>query len=141
MATYAEPQDVLDSYEGTASTGFVQVHLDRAERELLRQLRQAGVDLPARVAAGDVAAIDITDVLVDAVKRYLRNPEGYTYETAGDRAVNRGAAGSPAVAGRITFLPDELARFKPEPTGPSGWGTVFTPRAGAAGARSWDGRR
>lgn len=132
MATYATPQDVLDRYEGTASTGTVQKHLDDAERKLLGDLRRAGVDLVARVDAGDVDAADVEYVLASAVIRYLRNPEGYTFESAGDRSVSRG---SNAGAGRIAFLPDELAQFMSAAARGLGWGTVRTPRVGPVPAR------
>lgn len=122
MAEYADVEDVIKRYERAADPAVVQVHLDDAERELLRLVP----DLPARLAAGSVDAGDVAYVLGVAVRRYLRNPEGYTYEVAGDRAVNRGSAEIVA-AGQIVFTSGDLARFRDEPSTAAGRMTVQTP--------------
>lgn len=126
MAQYATAQNVLDRYESDAEPGTVAVHLDDAER----LLRRFVPDLDARVGDGRVDAEDVRYVLVVAVRRYLRNPEGLTFETAGDRSVNRGAGTDPRTAGEIIFTPAELAAVRGG--GDQGVrGTVMTPRPGA----------
>jgi hypothetical protein len=119
---YATTQDVTDRYEGTADPARVDLYLADAERLLLR----AVPDLPARVTAGDVDVELIAMIEAQAVIRHLRNPAGYTSESDGDYSYSRGSAAASA-AGRILFLPDELALLRPTATPPaSGWGTVRT---------------
>ncbi len=138
MADYADAQDVLDRWEGDADPATIETHLGDAEREL----RRLAPGLDGRVSAGTVDAEDVRYVLVKAVRRYLRNPEGLTYESAGDRAVNRGTGTSPATAGEIVFTGAELGLVRAAPdTTSAGRGTVRTPRPLVVPARYWEGGR
>lgn len=125
QSSLATVQDVLDRYEGTASPGRVAVLLADAEADLAASVP----DMAARIAAGTLDAGRVRRVLVWAVIRYLRNPEGYVFESAGDRSVSRGAAGA-AAAGKVTFTAADLAGLLPAAARGTGWGTIWTPRAG-----------
>lgn len=122
MSTYATVQDVLSRYEGTAPADTVQQHLDDAE-VLLRQPGKVP-DLADRIAAGDLDPDLVKLVLVWAVLRHLRNPEGYRAESDGDRSVSHGLAGP----GHIEFTAEELAMLRGarNTTDVAGWGTVRT---------------
>lgn len=122
MSTYATAQDVLDRYEGTAPEEKVQRHLDDAETLLPAKVPR----LAERVAGGDLDPELVRLVLVWAVLRYLRNPQGFASESDGDYSYSRGAAGA-AIGGRVTFLADELSMLREaRDTTAIGWGTVRT---------------
>lgn len=138
MSTYATVQDVLARYEGTAPADRVQVQLDDAE--LLLQQPGKVPDLAARIGAGDLDADLVRLVLVWAVCRYLRNPEGYKAESDGDRSVSHGTVGQ----GRVEFTTEELAMLRgARATTDVGWGTVRTvlppDRAGTWHRSGWRG--
>lgn len=125
MAVYATVEQVLERYEGSPDTAFVQVHLDDAEADLLDLVP----GLAARAAASTTYAARVRRVLVRTVIDYLRNPEGFTYEVGGDRAVNRSTTDSRATAGRITFAPADLLALRAPEEDTVGSRTVGTPLA------------
>jgi hypothetical protein len=121
VSEFATVQDVTKRYEGTAPADVVQVQLDDAEL-LLRQPGKVP-DLADRITAGDLDPELVRLVLVWAVCRYLRNPEGYKAESDGDRSVSHGLAG----VGRVEFTAEELAMLRgARDTTQVGWGTVRT---------------
>lgn len=81
--------------------------LESASRELGRRVP----DVEGRVASGEVAVEDLRDVVVDAVLRRWRSPEGFVSETAGDYSYRLGAAAR-ATPGRW-FADGELAHLLP----------------------------
>jgi hypothetical protein len=118
VSTYATVQDVQDRYEGTAPDGRVQTYLNDAETMLRVQV--AG--LAGRAAAGDLDPELVRLVVVTAVLRHLRNPEGYVSESDGDYSYSRGPAA--ASTGRVTFTADELAMLRAPADRAAGWATV-----------------
>lgn len=74
---------VKASYEGTIPTqknDWVNGKIDEAVRSLLSYIP----DLPSRVADGSVDADLVSDKVVAAVLRVVRNPTGYDEEQEGD---------------------------------------------------------
>lgn len=77
MSTYAQPQDVVDRWDGAPlDPGRVQVLLDDAENLL-------PADVDARITAGWTTAAKVTQVLCNMVIRVLRNPAGARTDTTG----------------------------------------------------------
>lgn len=80
---YALPADVgvliPKSTLSTEESNMIAAQIARAERKILRRIP----DLAARISAGDITADDVKDVVVGAVLRVVRNPEGYVQESDG----------------------------------------------------------
>lgn len=75
--------DVTDSYEGTildARKEWVNKKIDEAVRKLVHMIP----DLPDRVTSGAVDPEFVTDNVVKAVLRVVRNPQGLEQESEGD---------------------------------------------------------
>ena len=123
MATYATAQDVTDRYEGTVAPVRATTLLNDAEADLLDLVP----GLADRASGSAQYAAKVRRTLAWAVIRFLRNPEGYTFESAGDRSVSRGAAAA-ASAGKVTFTAADIAGLLPAPDRSPGWRTVRTPR-------------
>jgi hypothetical protein len=74
---------VTASYEGVIAdqqTAWVNQKIDEAVRELLSIIP----DIPTRIAAGKLSVELVTDKVVAAVLRVVRNPTGYDQESEGD---------------------------------------------------------
>lgn len=74
---------VTASYEKTIpeqQISWVNQKIDEAVRELLSIVP----DIPARIAAGKLSVELVTDKVVAAVLRVVRNPEGMDQESEGD---------------------------------------------------------
>lgn len=74
---------VTTSYEGTIpqqKVAWVNGKIDEAVRELLSTIP----DIPARIASGALNAQLVTDKVVAAVLRVVRNPTGIDQESEGD---------------------------------------------------------
>lgn len=79
-------EDVDESYEETldpTTTNWVQQKIDEAVRELLAYIP----DLSDRIASGKVDAQLVTDKVVGAVLRVVRNPKGIETEDEGDYGI------------------------------------------------------
>ena len=103
------PQDVSDVIKGgipAEDLPWVANLIARATR-LLVNLRPG---LPALVDSGAVVAAFVADVIVDAVARVVRNPEGYYREQEGEYGYSKSVASS---SGQLEFLPSELAPLTP----------------------------
>lgn len=75
--------EVEDSYEGTileVRYPWVENKIDEAVRKLVHMIP----DLPDRVASGAIDPQFVTDNVVKAVLRVVRNPQGLESETEGD---------------------------------------------------------
>lgn len=82
MENPAQPQNLTArGYSGPASTEVQQEWLDVSFRALRRELRVLGVDIDADPSP--VAVDDLTDVIVSATLRILRNPDGVEQESGG----------------------------------------------------------
>lgn len=74
---------VKDSYEAVIPTNkydWVNNKIDEAVRELLNVIP----DIPTRIAAGTLNANLVSDKVVAAVLRVVRNPTGYDQESEGE---------------------------------------------------------
>lgn len=104
MAAYATLADVQARYDKTIPVSlepFVQAHLDDANL-LLDSLVPT---LASRAGTGNVAGL-ARMVVVRAVLRVLRNPDGFKGEHAGEYGYYYDQNGS---AGRVSFPPEDLA--------------------------------
>lgn len=75
--------DVTDSYEGSIEVekvAWVEQKIDEAVRELLSYVPT----IPARIDAGTLDSSLVTDKVVAAVLRVVRNPMGIIQEDEGD---------------------------------------------------------
>lgn len=76
-------EDVQESYEGTITSArvtWVNNKIDEAVRKLVHMIP----DLPGRVASGAIDPQFVTDNVVKAVLRVVRNPQGLETESEGD---------------------------------------------------------
>lgn len=63
----------------TAESNMIAARIGQAERIILRRIP----DLATRISNGEITADDVKDVVVAAVLRVIRNPEGYLSESDG----------------------------------------------------------
>lgn len=105
---WATVSDVNNAYEGdisTEQTDWVQALIDRAERRLLSKVRS----IPSRVESGKLEQADVVDVVVSAVLRVFRNPEGASMEMEGNYSIQLRAD---VAGGSLFFTADELAQVR-----------------------------
>lgn len=108
---YASLEDVQAAYEHTIPAGG-EVRVERLVEQASVRLRRRVPNLNARIDAGkdeDLAAL-ARGVVVDAVLRVIRNPNGYSAEQAGEFSYRIDRAVS---SGRLTFPDDDLADLLP----------------------------
>lgn len=106
---YAVLPDVLTAYEDDIPDErhrWVTELILRAERALNSKV--SGIQ--SRIDAGELDKLRVTDVVVNAVCRVIRNPEGLLIETEGNysRQADRAVA-----SGRLFFDADDLAALRP----------------------------
>lgn len=107
--TYAILPDVLIAYEDEIPDErqeWVSELILRAERAL--DSKVSGIQ--ERIDSGELDMLRVTDVIVNAVCRVIRNPEGLLIETEGNysRQADRAVA-----SGRLFFDADDLAAVRP----------------------------
>jgi hypothetical protein len=100
--------DLELAYEGSldgSRTPYYQYKIDQAVRKLAKDGATRGWDLAAGIAAGDLDAEYIKDVVLLAVSRVISNPEGLMSESENGYSYQR----NPNVAsGELRFWPSEL---------------------------------
>ena len=102
-------QDVADAIKGgipDEDVPWVQNLIGRATR-LLANLRPG---LPGLISDGVIDGAFVGDVIVDAVLRVVRNPEGFYREQEGKYGYSKSVD---VASGRLEFLPSELASLTP----------------------------
>lgn len=121
--SWATPNDVTDAWIGDDApddTDKIQVWIDKAEREIRRQVHdlQARIDAEAaeNPARTDLLA-DAIDVAVAMVTRVFRNPTGQrsVSENIGTGPLTEGKTVTFGgdTPGRLSLEPDELAKLQP----------------------------
>lgn len=106
---WATADDVINSWIGPgapADDALVDIWIGRAERLALSKVPK----LRERIEAGETDLLEtVKDVVVSAVQRVFRNPEGIrqTNETTGPFTQSRTYGGD--IPGGLTFTDEELA--------------------------------
>lgn len=103
MSTYVTLVQVRNRYEQDIPTGqaaYVESVIDEAETVLLARVPT----LPALITAGATSVAIVRTVIIRAVLRVLRNPNGYRSEQAGDYSYQFDAASS----GQVDYTPAEI---------------------------------
>lgn len=108
MGLYADPADIASRWGGYRP----EIHealavslIGDAEALLLDRIPQ----LPLRIANGVVSEQTVSSVVVDIVKRVLRNPEGFRSEADGD--YNYAYAPGAYTPGEVGVTSGDLARL------------------------------
>lgn len=102
MALYAEVDDVAARYENelpAARRDWVATLLDDAEAVLYAEI--PGLD--ARVESGRVSEATVRRVECSMVLSVLRNPSGYSSQTAGEFSYSFQGGGAAGVGGRLVL--------------------------------------
>lgn len=114
LSEIVQREHVTDAYEGTLPADrllWVDTLIGRATRLLSSPGHRPG--LQAWLATGQVDPLDVRDVVVSAVLRVIRNPEGIYREQEADYGYSKSVE---VASGVLAFTDAELARVTPVST-------------------------